>query len=728
MGFELHRIVSDECHYGQYECIICQSLVDLDCLVTTACSHVFCRLCLLSWIDQQDDMPSTTSMLLSESSRIPKCPTCNQNLLFSSSSDQRHYQTTNKMVQNTPASMMVGGRALLVQPLEVCQPLAHRVLKRIQVSCPLHHVSSCSWKGDYGDLQNHLLSPSAHNTSTQHEDRDEAMQTNPVVSIPSENPQEEPPDIKGKQTQPHEQHMDVDNIEQNQQSQHGEPPRSRRTESLSTPLQAIAIASSLKEEANAKFATQHYQEAHDLYSKALAVLGNDSVAPEQNNSEVVQLRATLYSSRAACRHGVNDFAAAVQDATFALCLYPNYAKAYIRKAKALVQMADFTGAIQTLVNGLSHCNATASSSLLNKEHRRVTTLQSQHKKSLELLAQKQYAAAKAELGNLLRETTAPSILLEAAQADLGMGVVDSARRLCLQAVRRQSCDESLAYLVQGQCNILSHAQKDDMQLLDSGVALLKRAIRLDPDSQSIATLARQWLKVFSLLNQARTAFFERKFDNALYMYSTCLETAPLLPPKAPLYSAFRTERAEVLLRLKKYDSALQDVSLVLYYREDHVAAWMVRFAALHGDGDHDTVLEETMELLRTWGQNDQRIRRAYEKADFETRKAKRPDYYKMLGVSPIASEREIKKAFRVVAKDMHPDRFASSPEEERLKAQQEFQHLSHGLEILTDDFQRKLYDEGYDEEAIKERIQAAERAAHQSNYHGHRPHGYYGGH
>ena len=36
-----------------------------------------------------------------------------------------------------------------------------------------------------------------------------------------------------------------------------------------------------------------------------------------------------------------------------------------------------------------------------------------------------------------------------------------------------------------------------------------------------------------------------------------------------------------------------------------------------------------------------------------------------------------------------------------------------GLEVLTDDFQRKLYDEGYDKAAIAERVQAAARAANQ---------------
>lgn len=35
------------------------------------------------------------------------------------------------------------------------------------------------------------------------------------------------------------------------------------------------------------------------------------------------------------------------------------------------------------------------------------------------------------------------------------------------------------------------------------------------------------------------------------------------------------------------------------------------------------------------------------------------------------------------------------------------------LEVLTDPFKRQLYDEGYDKEAIEERVAAAQRAAHE---------------
>jgi hypothetical protein len=141
MGLETEHVVSEEALCSVFECAICQNLVDLDALVTTTCSHCFCRLCLRQWLER--DVNAGTAAVVN-----PKCPTCNRDLLYSSAA----YSST----------MMIGKQAVTVQPLADSQPLAHRVLQRIQVHCTLRGVD-CTWKGDYGDLQSHLLSQTAHN-------------------------------------------------------------------------------------------------------------------------------------------------------------------------------------------------------------------------------------------------------------------------------------------------------------------------------------------------------------------------------------------------------------------------------------------------------------------------------------------------------------------------------------------------------------------------------------
>jgi DnaJ-class molecular chaperone len=65
------------------------------------------------------------------------------------------------------------------------------------------------------------------------------------------------------------------------------------------------------------------------------------------------------------------------------------------------------------------------------------------------------------------------------------------------------------------------------------------------------------------------------------------------------------------------------------------------------------------------------------------------DPYEVLGVSKTASEAEIKKAFRTLAKKHHPDKHAGDA-----AAQKKFQEISGAYDILGDKEKRAQYDAG----------------------------------
>lgn len=62
------------------------------------------------------------------------------------------------------------------------------------------------------------------------------------------------------------------------------------------------------------------------------------------------------------------------------------------------------------------------------------------------------------------------------------------------------------------------------------------------------------------------------------------------------------------------------------------------------------------------------------------------DYYEVLGIDRSASEGEIKKAFRRLALDYHPDRNPSHDAEEK------FKEVSEAYEVLCDSGRRQIYD------------------------------------
>ena len=771
MGYDLAIVLSDSNHYGPFVCSICQNLTDLDCLITTTCSHCFCNNCLSQWLNTGATINTTTGSVVNHTN----CPACNSNLLFGGNNlqqqQQYQYQSTNNKC------MMIGSRACLVQPLQSSQPLAHRLLRMIMVECPLKQTGvPCQWKGDYGDLQDHLLSKTAHTD----------LESSSTTTI-----------FKTKQQQQSSQSQS--SLMTKQHGIHNESSYSTtallRQEQQQKNKQFFSLALSLKEEANGKYQSQHYQEAKSLYSKAISFLveqienninnnkhnniadsnhdnnkddDDDEEEYKEDRQKRDQLLSTLYSNRAATYLNLHEYQNCLTDSNKILLIQQQQReqreqriidlslqkKAYVRACEAYVQLGQLENAKKHCEKGLldhpqqslpavtatattaatstaatvaattAQCD-TLSKSLPQKDF--IKSLQIQYQKCQRLvelessanlhLQNQQYSKAKSNFGRLLKEApSAIPFLLGVAQSDIGLGLTDSALRLTKRVLTQHSQNPQ-GYWIRGQAVFMmaggdGSGSGDDFKI---GIQLLQEALRFDPDSEPIKKSLRVAKKVKEFMELANSKIFSRQFQLAVDLLTACLQEYqdPIpLPPKSPLYAVLYTKRAEIYVRLKKYNEALKDCAVVLYAQESHIPAWLIKFQAYHGKGDHELALEEVRELLRKFEQQ-QDLRRAYQQADFLVRRKRRVDYYQLLDVPSVASEMEIKKAYKRKALIFHPDKVPTgSSVKDQQHAQRQFQMLGEALEILCDDFQRRLYDEGYDSNAIRERVEAAKQAAH----------------
>ena len=77
------------------------------------------------------------------------------------------------------------------------------------------------------------------------------------------------------------------------------------------------------------------------------------------------------------------------------------------------------------------------------------------------------------------------------------------------------------------------------------------------------------------------------------------------------------------------------------------------------------------------------------------------DYYEVLGISRSASAEEIKKAYRKLAMQFHPDR-VTDPQEKKA-AEEKFKEISEAYAVLNDPEKRKIYDT-YGHEGVDSRF------------------------
>ena len=121
MGLDVKLVQSDETHYMTFICNICHKVADLDAMVTSKCSHAFCKGCLESWLPKS-----------------PNCPTCTTPIVGIKYGDAIPCQTCRQQESE-------------IYPLAESQPLAYESLSKIQVSCP--HCQN--WEGDYRNFAQH---------------------------------------------------------------------------------------------------------------------------------------------------------------------------------------------------------------------------------------------------------------------------------------------------------------------------------------------------------------------------------------------------------------------------------------------------------------------------------------------------------------------------------------------------------------------------------------------
>ncbi|XP_020585832.1 dnaJ protein P58IPK homolog B [Phalaenopsis equestris] len=148
---------------------------------------------------------------------------------------------------------------------------------------------------------------------------------------------------------------------------------------------------------------------------------------------------------------------------------------------------------------------------------------------------------------------------------------------------------------------------------------------------------------------------------------------------------------KVLVKLGRGKDAVNSCTEALNIDEELAEALAQRGEAKLILEDWEGAVEDLQAAAKK-SPEDMNIREALHRAEKALKLSKRKDWYKILGVSKTASIAEIKRAYKKLALQWHPDKNVENREE----AETKFREIAAAYEVLGDDEKRVRYDRGED--------------------------------
>ena len=598
---------SDRSHYVTFVCRICSGLADMNAMVTGRCSHAFCKSCVNDWL-----------------TKSTACPACNLPL-----------EGTSNEERGSSIGTATFPNGINIANLKTSQPLAFACMSRIRVCCP-----RCkTWKGEYGKLQEHVKvhhpardsAPLEGNRKPTNRRASEVLPSRPVagtaagrrqsVQIAASTPfDNRKSDRRRSVMASFKMNEREDSLSSADTSQgkgsriEGDVHRLGITEQIPPPNEnskklALSDAGILKEKGNAKFNKGEYAEAKDFYNRALAIVKGIKVVVSNEDRIAV---ASLYSNRGAtfAKEKLTD--EAIRDYDSAIRIVPDFPKAYARKFKLLTSKGRLTEAKLLMEAAVSKIPGDKAFLDELKTTNRILEGMETIKK---MLQRHQYVEACHAATALLKTTDNVAAILLSAEADASLGLIESATEKC-EFVLNSDPTDAAGLRTKGYALFLAGN-------IEAAMGLLKETTNLDPTNIRSEKLFMLFRKVQNDVTKARAAL--SKADGSrmmLKMAVECFSSAiaeESIPPRSPIMSALRTERAESELQLMHFPEALSDARVVLEANPRCSQAWVVQTNALIATGRAHEARAKIRAARQTWACNLPEMEEAYARADFESK-------------------------------------------------------------------------------------------------------------
>jgi len=248
---------------------------------------------------------------------------------------------------------------------------------------------------------------------------------------------------------------------------------------------------------------------------------------------------------------------------------------------------------------------------------------------------------------------------------------------------------------------------------EKGIKHVAQCLQSDPDSKACMKLRRREKNLEKDLKKVRSYFERRQFATASKLLIDRGADDPgllkevkqdfadyvaqgYIYPNVPqgLYASLVEQTCEAYVEMGNLKKGTPYCTEALQLNPDSLYGLIHKGQTqLEADDFDDAV--RTLEKAQENHQQSQKVQELLNKAHTLLKRSKTKDYYKVLGLSRDADEREIKKAYRKFSKKYHPDKAGAqgmTPEE----AQKKMASINEAYEVLSNPELKERFDRGDD--------------------------------
>ena len=430
------------------------------------------------------------------------------------------------------------------------------------------------------------------------------------------------------------------------------------------------------------------------------------------NVPLAQLASVLYSNGANALDKLGRRHEALTQCRSALRYNSGNTKAAVRAAQCAMTLGMFDDAMEFYRRALALEVPNVQPELVKAERMSDDT-----RKAAELLAQDKGARAKV----CLRDARAaapqsPWVLRLSAEAHLQCHEFDEARALCrdLQSALQdreggagalgggggQGVARDVAQGVSSTiASVLLARALCGLGLVDDARQALEKSLGSGQGAAEVDASDAEQVQAAELLKQVRAMERAKREANQIFSRGAIMQARDKYTEALELCAWARGFNAQLLsnrgacnLKLAAYQKVVEDCSSALDLQPKYIKALLHRARAylqLQAYADAATDLERVVDLDPSQGPSlAGDIASARGKANTAGQ-----DYYALLGVSEDASDAEIKKAYRKMALQHHPDKIKAAGAEAEARAERHFKLLGEAYSILSDAKKRRDYDD-----------------------------------